>query len=351
MRIYDRYFARAALGSTLAALAILVTLFLAIDFLANLDQLGDKSALAMLASRLYAVPPVLYLLLPLVALLGGMSALARLLRSRELTPLRVAGVRSWRALMAFWLVALLVGVSAFALKNYALPAMGSEGQDILAQFGRRSTGTQMLVTDFNRNVWLIGKYRIDLPVPFVENASISRFGPDGRLSHITNAPRLEYRDGKWHGNHIELDVRTVGAPYGGREVGADQPVAGVDLTPALIARRGERGNEQTIPQLMAAMETDSNPAFLRFELYQRFTFPLMCLSLMLIGAVLALRRQVGNQFIALAMAAGVALLAYAAVFVLGSMVERGAMLPEVASFLPAFLLLAAGIAGIRWFSD
>jgi len=352
MKIYDRYFARAAITSTVSALAIMVILYLAIDFLANLDQIGGKSAIGMLWSRLYAIPPVLYLLLPLIALLGGMSALARLLRARELTPLRVAGVRTWRALMAFWIVAALVGGFAFALKNLALPAMGAEGQDIIAQFGRRSAGGQMLVTDGLGNVWLIGKYKIDEREPWVEDVTIARFGADSRLTHTLMAPKLVYRDGGWWGSRRELDVRTLGAAGSGVvEEGKDGPIPGLDMTPSLIARRGERGMEQSIAQLRDSMATDNNPAMIQFEIYQRFTFPIMCVSLMLIGAVLALRRQVGNQFVALALSAGVALLAYAAVFVFGSMVERGSMTPEFASFMPAIVLAVAGLAGIRWLAD
>lgn len=366
MKTFDRYYAKAAIGSTLMAVAVLLSLFVVIDMLASTEQFEGRSLHETLLLYLHKIPPVLYLIMPLVALLGGMAALTRILRNRELMPLQGAGVRTWRALGAFWIVAAFVALFAFALKNFVLPAISSGSSDLAAQFGRKAEGNELMLRDGAGNLWLIGKYRLAQPTPWVENATIVFYGADRRLAQTVIAPRLEYHGGQWRGPHTTLDVATLGdesfigkpSPGGfpqksGHVVNyaTAAALAGVDLSPATIGRRGARGGERTIPQLLDALHDDPNPEGLRFELYQRFSFPSLCVSLLIIGAVMALRRQRGNLFVALVLSAGVALLLYAAYFVLGAMVMRGALSPEFASFGPAIALLVWGLVEMRWRAD
>ncbi len=352
MKLYDRYLLRAAASSTVMALAIMLILFLAIDLLVGLDALEGQSVTDVLMSYLYKIPPVLYLLLPLVSLLGGMAALARLLRARELLPLRVAGIRSWRALMAFWMVGLIAAGVAFSVKNFVLPKLGEEGQSVLAQFSRRAKGGEMMIKDNVGNVWLVGSYQAAADPPSVENVMILQYS-QGRVARTISAPKLEYKAGNWHGEYVSFEVSSLGTPgaRAGIESAPNAPVVGVDLPPALLALRGDRGGERSIASLLAATKSDPNPPAVWFELYQRFCFPLLCVSLLMIGAVIALRRDVGSLFAALAMAALVALLSYAAVFVSQSMVERGSISPELASFGPALLLFVIAGVGLRFKAD
>ncbi|MFO8154441.1 MAG: LPS export ABC transporter permease LptG [Thiohalospira sp.] len=89
MRVLDRYIAMTVIGSSLAALAVLLSLYV---FLTFVEQLNDHSVGVALGYTLLTVPGWTNDLFPIAALLGGLLGLGRLASSSELTVMQAAGV-------------------------------------------------------------------------------------------------------------------------------------------------------------------------------------------------------------------------------------------------------------------
>jgi lipopolysaccharide export LptBFGC system permease protein LptF len=355
MKCFDRYFLRIALVNLAVALVALTVLYVLIDYLAGLDYAPDTSrgAGVLVKVYLYRIPPILYALAPSIVLTGGMFGITRLLRNRELLPLRVAGVRMWRALWAFWLIAAIAGVAMFFLRDRIIPGFSEQALEATGMVGRDSRGKQTTIRDDADNVWWIGSYRLDSDPPVLHNVTVSLTGVDGSLTHMLTAPRLEWRGERWTGDYALLDLSRLSggarAEPTTRFAAAAVPVA-LTLTPKALARR-TAGIELSFADSWARASAEPDRPDLRMEAYELLTFPLSCLSLLLIGAVVATRLNAANLFIAGAVAVAVALLSYTFAFVGEGLAERGILSAEVAAFGPALLFLAAGIVGLRWYAD
>ncbi len=115
MKILNRYLIRAVLTSTALVLTVLLAIAGFVEFVGQLDTVGEGdfgigSALAYSALRL---PLLAVQMIPVAALIGALLGLGQLAGQSELTVMRAAGVSKWslaRAVAQSGVVLLLVGV-------------------------------------------------------------------------------------------------------------------------------------------------------------------------------------------------------------------------------------------------
>ncbi|MCK6440034.1 MAG: LptF/LptG family permease [Planctomycetes bacterium] len=352
MRRFDWYYFSVCLFNVLAAFFGVTTLFVMIDFFVNLDRFtGEEISVdQLLVYYLYSTPPVLYQLAPLVVLLGGMFAAARLLRASEVLPLQVGGLRASRAFRGFWLVATLAAISMFAAQEYLLPRLEQRFFTVAEADIKGGTGKNLALNDSGRNVWYIREYNVLGATPWIADTMIFRLDKDGRLSGRVYAPRLEYREGAWRGDYVTLDATSESGSIDRPSVAAPLP-HGLNLSPGEISREGTRGAVQPVSALAHALTDAPYRYDLAIKLYVAIAYPLSCISLLMIGITLALRLNARNLFVAGTMTLGVAFAAYSASFLLEGLAQRGALSPEAAVFGPAVVLFILGGLGLRTQAD
>lgn len=102
MKILDRYIGWTILTATLTVLTVLVGIFSFFQFIEQLEDVG-RGTYTVLKVALYvllSMPALTYELFPMAALIGGLIGFGTLMRSGELTVIRVAGVPKGRLVLS-----------------------------------------------------------------------------------------------------------------------------------------------------------------------------------------------------------------------------------------------------------
>ena len=134
MKILDRYIATTVIGGTLMALLVLGSLLAFVDFVSELDDVGQAAYTLTNAFTyvLLGVPSHMYELFPTAVLIGSLMSLGALASSNELVAMRAAGVSvatiSRWTLQAGLFLAVLVALTG----EYIVPVSERQAQSVRA---------------------------------------------------------------------------------------------------------------------------------------------------------------------------------------------------------------------------
>lgn len=120
----DRYIVASIFGLTGVVALGLVSLYSFISFVGELDQQGDHGASVgkIFLSTIVLAPSALYVLMPLVAMLGTLLGIGSLAAQSELTAMRAAGYSNLRIGGAGLMAGVLLGLVAVLLGEQVAPA-------------------------------------------------------------------------------------------------------------------------------------------------------------------------------------------------------------------------------------
>lgn len=199
VKIIDLHIGKAVVGGALLVMCVLLALFIFIEFISELERIGQRDYTAWKALQyvLLSVPRLTYELMPLAALLGSLIGLGLLASNNELIVMRAAGISlariSWAAVKAGlvlvlfsawlgeWVVAKAEDVAA-EVRSTALSAQGAlRTRD---GFWTRDGATVINVRAVHDDGVLAG-------------LQIYEFGERQELLRISAARSARYRDGEW----------------------------------------------------------------------------------------------------------------------------------------------------------
>lgn len=317
MRLLGRYVFREILTSSL--LGTLLATF--VIFLHGADTLfkvlvGSSPTPATIARLLaLAMPPVLPFTIPFGVLIGILIGLGRMSADGEIVAMRAAGVSSRKVIAPVLVFAALgTGLAAWASLRLT-PYSYRESTRILNQLlaNRLSAEIQPRVfhEDFENTVLYVAGVKPGPPgFPVLWNgvfiADITKPGErkkglaekaDGPL--ITTAHDAIATSDSKH-NRIQLDLHD----YSSHEMGKDEAgkVVSIDLSAPSVNQSlqvkpaeapGQKPKEMGTRQLMRYAGADRLEAAI--ELHQRFTFPVACVMLALVGIPLGIATRKGGK--------------------------------------------------------
>ncbi|MCC6465217.1 MAG: LptF/LptG family permease [Planctomycetes bacterium] len=344
MKRYDRYFLFIFVQSLVMAVALFSTVFIVVDVLLNLDKFQAFEDVGRGVFLFYAfnLPPVLYLLYPVVVFAAGMFSLARIIRSRELLLLEASGVSRKRALAAIMIPAALLGVLGLGLRQAVLPALGQAARESPYGAFEFRKGKRITLRDDQGNVWFVRRYNLDSRT--LEDVRILKAGGDELLA----AEEMRWVDGRgwWLSGPAEVrDLEALTSAGSGegsqpRAVQGEPPFG--HLLPADFARRRRSYAERTLTDLADAAAGLREDRELHVALWHEIWFPFAGFILLACGAGLVLSRAGRGPFaagsLALGCMAGYQLLS----FWFETMAQAGAMTPAVGA---AITPLGFGVLG------
>ena len=197
MNRLDRYIIRSVLGLTgLVALA-LVTIYTLVVFISDIGETGRGryGVLQVLEYSLLLMPANLYILLPIVALLGALLGIGALARGSELTAMRASGVSMLRIGGAMLIAGALLGGFGYVLGDWLGPA----GENLANQRRDEARGEQhsrervLWLRDAD-NVLRIGRL---LAEDHAREITVFRTAADGQLLQVSTVEEARYVDGRW----------------------------------------------------------------------------------------------------------------------------------------------------------
>lgn len=199
MKQLASYVSRSVLAAMLLTLVLLLGLELVFSFIGELEDVkGGYTALEALAFIGLTAPQRAYNLLPIAALVGGITGLGMLASASELTVMRAAGVSILR--IVWWVMrpALVLVVAGLLLGQYVVPETqkAAEIRRALAQghAWEGSGGRNYWHRDGNEIV-RIGQVR---PDGELQDLVFFSFGADGYLHETVRAGSARHEGPAWH---------------------------------------------------------------------------------------------------------------------------------------------------------
>ncbi|MCY2961388.1 MAG: LptF/LptG family permease [Planctomycetota bacterium] len=354
----DRYVLALFASSYATALLLVVGLYLIMDMAGNLDEYvqpfpdGTRPS-AFTIARFYALHlPFLFLqVAPFVTLVAGLFTVSKLVRHAEAVAALAAGISSQRLLAPIVVVAALIAVSMFGIREFISFELAGKRDALRHLLDKKQLDpvyANLWLRDGRGNVVHLSQYR---PRPAgggpAEIRDFEEHLLQGATWTTTTAPRAVWDEAqdppRWR---LEGGVRHVVVGEGEQRIEATDSVAGFEFTPRLaqtFQRAREKPDELSFAEAAELGSRDPDNVAYRTLLQYHITFPLGNLVLVLVGLPLLLRHERGGGARSLAAAFALCVGYFAADFVCRNLGLQGTLDAPVAAWLPVLFFGSLGI--------
>ena len=208
MKIIQRYFIVNLVWTTALALAVLVGIF---AFLSMIDQLedagqGNYDTYQAITYVILTLPRLAYEILPIAAMIGGMTSLAQLSRNSELDVIRLSGVSEYSLAGLMGISALAIVLFSVFIGEFVVPA-----SEKTARYQRSIALTEHVAMKTKYGFWARDgnsfiNIRKILPGNVIEEVYIYEFDDRDRLRNSIFAKNARYIDDRWVLEEVERTI-------------------------------------------------------------------------------------------------------------------------------------------------
>ena len=208
MKIIQRYFIVNLVWTTFLSLAVLVGIF---AFLSLIDQLedsgqGNYGTYQAVIYVLLTLPRLAYEIIPIAAMIGGMTSLALLARNSELDVIRLSGVSEYSLAVLMGKSALVIVLFSIFVGEFVVPASEKK-----ARYQRSIALTEQVAMRTKYGFWARDgnsfiNIRKILPGNVIEDIYIYEFDDQDRLRNSIFANNARYVADRWVLEEVERTV-------------------------------------------------------------------------------------------------------------------------------------------------
>ncbi len=352
------YAARRALAAMAGALAGVVALYLAVDFVDNsAGFVGPGWVPAALELYANKAAVVARMVAPAALLLGASVAVSGFRATREWTAMRAVGLGPWRLAVPVLAVTFGAGVLLVVLHDVVGVRAAERAEEIGAlRFGRGGDKRRFLAAREPKR-WFRGAdgrriyyLRGHLPEGGFARVTVLEVDPGFRLVRRIDADRMRPAEGEWILEDVEdrafdADGTMTIERADARRYRFEEPPDAFSV----VAGRPSEMRWRTLVQQIGLRKRLGLPT-VDFELERdnRIAYPFAAVPGALLALALALRRnRKGHVSAALGEAVGVSLVFWGAQGVSWALALSGQVPTAVAAWAPNVLFLAVGIAAVR----
>jgi lipopolysaccharide export system permease protein len=203
--VLDRYIAKTVIAGCILASFVMLSIFVFVDFIAQLDDVGkgNYGALQAIIYVLLNLPQLLYELSPSILLLGGILSLGTLAANSELIVMRASGISTLRITRSVLQTGLLLAILVALLGEYIAPSASREAKTYRAQAIEKK-----LIVGGSADVWardgnrFINVKRI-LPDQTLRHIYLYELDENRQLNSISYAERAQYLNKEWVLNNVK----------------------------------------------------------------------------------------------------------------------------------------------------
>lgn len=362
MRLIGRYVFREILTSSILG-TLLATFVIFLHFADRLFQalLGSNPTPETIIKLLaLALPPVLPFTIPFGVLIGILIGLGRLSGDGEIVALRAAGVSSRKVIAPVLLFAMLgMGLSAWAslrLTPYSYRETARILADLLKDRSSAEVQPRVFIEDFPNKILYVEAVRSTAPgtpVPWSRVFLADTTKPEERKKGvadkadgpiITTAHDAIATSDPRH-NRIQLNLHDFGEHYMGKDLISHDFWTSTQ-TQELDVKPAEQTSQQPKEMSTRQLWRYTGPDLLEVavELHQRFTFPVGCVMLALVGIPLGIATRKGGKSAAYLIALFLGFFCYfVATMTLESVAKNKNLSVPVALWLPNAAFALAGV--------
>lgn len=301
MRTIDLFILFRFLTYFLGSLAVLIILFLTVDFMSNLNRFG---AGALISYYVYYIPFIAYNMIPVSALLALVALVSSLVRTSELVALHSLGYGMFSVLRWVLLFLVLLSFFLFWVGDVIIPIAMEKRNYIYYIKMKKSPGNYAKTK--TKNIWYRTKgalinFENVLDENNVQGVRIYYVGPDWTLIRLVESKALIFGENVWQlkgvkdsqfiakkqafelTSHDELEIPALTELESMKMSGN-----ATDFLNSKDLRTLIRKNEEVV------LDTSQ----LKVTLFSKYTFALSALILPLLGlCTISVNRRSGNMFL------------------------------------------------------
>jgi len=367
------YAARRTLGAFAVALAGVVAIFLAVDFVDNSSAFSGPGVIRAVL-ELYANKTAIVVaqVAPAAMILGAAVAVSTFRNTREYTAMRALGLGPWRLAVPVLAVTFAAGLALMVVQDVWGVRAAERVEEIQAfRFGRGGDQRRYVESHAPKR-WFRGQdgrriYHLRGPEPdegaapaapaapttrdgALAGVTVLEISPDFQLTRRIDAVRMRPDGGAWVLDGVEdrtfLPDGTVRLERAdARRYEFPEPPEAFAVVPG----RPEQMRWKTLlSQLKVRRHLGLPVKQFELERYNRIAYPFAGVPGALLALALALRpSRKGHISAALLESVGVTLLFWATQGVTWALGNSGRVVPWVAAWAPDVLFLAAGVLAVR----
>lgn len=296
MTILHRYVAKEILACFAIILVVVISIYMAIDFIEKVDNFLESGVPASrcVVYLLYKLPLIIVQILPVGFLLSILVALGLMSKNNEVIALKSCGIGKSLLLKPTLLLGVLFCGGLFAIAEWGVPDLMVKANQIWLQEVRKKNITATRTND----IWLRTVRQIVHIKQYTPEAKrvvgITIYGFDDAFRLVERVDALTglFDDGRWRLDDV---IHQVFAAADGpdRYSTVDRLTVDIDLNPDDLARAVKRSEEMGLAELdrtIVKVEKEGYGATrYRVDYHGKIAAPFVCIFLSVLGAAIALR--------------------------------------------------------------
>ncbi len=298
MTILDKYLAREIIKCLLVVLALVVGLYVIVEFFNKADNFMEAG---LPISRLIRylqlkLPQIVAQITPVGILLAILIAFGLMNKNNEIIALKSGGVSIYYLLRPVLTIAVFLSILLFCLTEIIVPITISKANKIwLMEVKNKPTKTSK-----QRNIWIKGHRAIYFIQYFnPQNRSISGvilnfFDNEFKLARRVDANRGSYVKGKWvFYDSMEQVLNRETESYNVQFHA--QKVEDVDFLPEDLMRAFKKSEEMNVAELFTYIREVESEGYdattFRVDFHARFAYPVLTIIVCIMGTGIAIKRK------------------------------------------------------------
>lgn len=298
MTILDRYLAKEILKCFLMVLAVVVGLYIIVEFFNKADNFIEAGLPTARLIRYLELelPQIVVQITPVGILLAILVAFGLMNKRNEIIALRCGGVSVYFLLRAVLFIAILIAIVLFFLSEIVVPITISKANRIwLIEVKKKAA-----LATRQKNIWIKGDHAIYFIKYFnpknqsISGVTLNFFDREFRLSKRVDADRALYRKHQWiFYDLMEQELNAESKTYDVRFY-PEQAIA-IDILPEDLQRVFKQAEEMNIVELFSYIQEVESEGYdattYRVDLQARFAFPVLAVIVCIIGTGIAVKRK------------------------------------------------------------
>jgi lipopolysaccharide export LptBFGC system permease protein LptF len=366
---------RSFLFALVVCVIMLVSLFAIVDSFSNLSGIvsawrkSGQSVVALplmiLEMNLVRMPLIFYELAPVLTLSAAMFTIAKLRRANEITPLLASGVSIYRVLWPIFFMAILLTVLQVANREFVIPRLGDSifDWDRIRDASSHKWRNQVIVEDRFGNIVFAGRYYIaDKRQQHAQITTYYRAENRRQPRVILNAGEAQWVDsptpGWRYANGTVIEYDSAGTvlrqasfagdgkfvPFREQAPAGSTPDLFTDVEPQRLETKQVDIFYRPTLYLLEYAHEHGLKADIALDINKRIAAPLTNFVLLLIGLPFALRRDMKNPFLGIALAVAITAVYYAVSLLCDNFALNGRFLtPLTGAWAPNIIFGPVGV--------
>lgn len=356
MKRIDRYILRQFIVSALFGLITIMTIFVIIDLMENLDDFLDNNVPTPVILRYYVdfLPEIIKLMTPVAVLLASLFTTGRLAANNELTALKAGGMSIYRYMAPIMTVTFLISCASIYFSGWVVPYANQQKLAIERYYLNKN-----LESSARTNIYLQdGKKRI-VYIAFFDRTSGN--GTRTSIEEFRDSTLLSVSE-RWDGLQFVWDsvkqVWTMRIGYhrvltanGERMTPFDERTfPQLTFTPSDIVKKVEKPEEMNYTELgkfiVRQQNSGNDAARWMVEYHAKVAFPFASVIVVLFGIPFSFGKRKGGIAIQVGISAAVVFLYMVFMKISNVFGYNGDIHPLLTAWLANIIFFVAGVANI-----